>query len=109
MSDDAPTYGESAMNAVSAEAQAVIAFMDDVRKMRKLAAAIGTLDPTLAADTKKLNTQIARSLQRQRRILQSMLDRGDGTAEDRIVAAEFIRLLIDAQAELHVGVVKAVN
>jgi len=36
MSDDVPTYGEAIMNAVGAEAQAVLALMADVQKMRAL-------------------------------------------------------------------------
>jgi hypothetical protein len=109
LSEDVPIYGEAAMNAVSIEAQAVVAFMADVRKMRQLDGQRGTLDPALAAETKALHTQVALSLQRQRRILESMLDRGEGTAEDRKVVAEFIKLIVEAQAELKVGTFEAMS
>ncbi len=109
MSEDSPTYGMAAINAVSIEAQAVLAFTADVRKLRQMHDQLGTLDPALAAETKALNTRVALSLQRQRRILQSMLDRGESTAEDRKVVAEYIALIISAQAELKVSELKFVE
>jgi hypothetical protein len=64
------------MNAVSIEAKAVLAFMEDVHKLRALSAEVGATDPTSAAETHKLNLQIAGSLRRQRKLLQELLDRG---------------------------------
>lgn len=77
MSEDVPTYGEAIMNAVGAEAQAVLAFMADVQKMRALSAELGAVDPVVAEETRKLNLQIARSLRRQRKLLQEFLDRSE--------------------------------
>lgn len=72
--------------------------------MRQLSAQLGPGHTELIAETKAMNTQIAVSLQRQRRILQSALDRGEGsTAEDRKILAEYLALIVDAQAELRVG------
>jgi hypothetical protein len=108
VSDDAPTYGEAVMNAVSIEAKAVLAFMDDVHRMRALSAELEAIDPAAAAETRKLNLQIARSLRRQRKLLQTFLDRGEGTADDRAVATEYLRLIVHAQADLKTGGVEAV-
>jgi hypothetical protein len=69
MSDDRPNYGEAIMNAVSIEAKAVLAYMDDVRKMRALSAEVEPIDPALAAETRELNLQVARCLRRQRKLL----------------------------------------
>jgi hypothetical protein len=44
-----PLYGEAIMNAVSIEAKAVLAFMEDVHKLRALSAEVGATDPTSAA------------------------------------------------------------
>jgi hypothetical protein len=107
MSEDAPTYGEALMDAVSVEAQSVLAFMADVQKMRALSAEVAAIDPATAAETQKLNLQIARSLQRQRKLLQEFLDRGEGTADDRAVASEYLRLIIHAQADLKAGGLEA--
>ncbi len=109
MSEDAPTYGEAVMNAVSIEAKAVLAFMDDVHKMRALSAEMGASDPALVAETQKLNLQIACGLRRQRKLLQEFLDRREGTADDRTIAAEYLRLIIYAQADLKAGGLEAVN
>jgi hypothetical protein len=108
MSGDAPTYGEAIMNAVSIEAKAVLAFMADVQKMRALSAEVEKINPAAAAETRQLDLQIARSLRRQRKLLQEFLDRGEGTADDRAVAAEYLRLVIHAQTELKAGGVEAV-
>ncbi len=109
MSDDVPTYCEAIMNAVSIEAKAVLAFMEDVHKWRALSAEVGATDATSAAETHKLNLQIARSLRRQRKLLQELLDRGEGTDDDRVVAAEYLRLVIYAQADLKAGGLEAVS
>jgi hypothetical protein len=53
--------------------------------------------------------QIPRSLRRQRKLLQEFLDGGEGTADDRVVAAEYLRLIIHAQADLKTGGLEAVN
>jgi hypothetical protein len=88
MSDDAPNYGEGIMNAVSVEAKAVLALMANVQKMRALSAKVEAFNP---AETQKINLQVARSLRRQRKLLQEFLDCGEGTADDRTVAAEYLR------------------
>jgi hypothetical protein len=108
MSEDPVTHGDAAMNAISVEAAAVLAFMEDVRKMRGLQAKLGN-HPDLLAESKALNAQIAVSLQRQRRILQSIIDRDEGTAADQEVAREYIALIASAQAELKVGVFEPVR
>jgi len=97
------------MNAVGAEAQAVLAFMADVQKMRALSAEVETINPAIVAETRALNLQIARGLRRQRKLLQEFLDRGEGTADDRVIAAEYLRLIVHAQAELKTGGIEAVN
>jgi hypothetical protein len=99
MSDDAPNYGEAIMNAVSVEAKAVLAFMAKVQKMRALSAEVEKINPAVVEETRELNLQVARSLRRQHKLLQEFLDRGEGTADDRTVAAEYLRLVIHAQAE----------
>jgi hypothetical protein len=91
MSDDAPNYGEAIMNAVSVEAKAVLAFMANVQKKRALSAKVETFNPEVAAETQKINLQVARSLWRQRKLLHEFLDCGEGTADDRTVAAEYLR------------------
>ena len=97
------------MNAVSIAAKAVLAFMDDARKMRVLSAEVEKIDSALAAETRELNLQVARSLRRQRKLLQEFLDRGEGTADDRAVAAEYMRLVIYAQADLTAGGIAAAS
>ena len=109
MSENTPTYGEAIMNAVSIEAKAVLAFMADVEKMRALSAEVETINPAIVAETQKLNLQIARSLRRQRKLLQEFLDRSEVTTDDRAIAAEYVRLIIHAQTELKAGGVEAVN
>jgi len=109
MSEDVPTYGEAIMNAVGAEAQAVLAFMADVQKMRALSAEAEAIDPAIVEETRALNLQIARGLRRQRKLLQEFLDRDEGTADDRAIAAEYLRLIIHAQADLKTGDVEAVS
>jgi hypothetical protein len=108
MSKEVPTHGETTMNAVSTEAKAILAFMADVHKMRALSAEVEGTDPTVAAETRKLNLQIARSLQRQRILLKQFLDRGDGTDDDQVVASEYLRLIMLAQADLKAGAIAAV-
>src|ERR1700722_14060085 len=97
------------MNAVSVESKAVLAFMADVHEMRALSAELAVTNPATAAETQKLNLQIARSLRRQRKLLQTFLDRGEGTAGDRAVAAEYLRLVIHTQADLKAGGMEAVS
>ena len=97
------------MNAVSIEAKAVLAFMADVEKMRALSAEAETINPAITAETRKLNLQIARTLRRQHNLLQEFLDRSEGTADDRAIAAEYLWLIIHAQAELKGGCVEAVS
>jgi hypothetical protein len=53
--------------------------------------------------------QIARSLRRQRKLLQEFLDRGEGTDDDRAVASEYLRLIVYAQSELKAGGIEAVT
>jgi hypothetical protein len=97
------------MNAVSVEAKAVLAFLDDVHRMRALSGEVEATDPALAAETQRLNSQIARSLRRQRKLLQTFLNRGEGTADDGAIAAGYLRLIIHSQADLKAGGVEAVN
>jgi hypothetical protein len=108
VTEDVPTYGDAIMNAVSIEAKAVLAYMDDVRKMRALSAEVEKIDPALAAETRELNLQVARCLRRQHKLLKEFLDRSEGTADDRTVAAEYLRLVIYAQADLKAGGLEAV-
>ena len=77
--------------------------------MRALSAEVETINPAIVAETQKLNLQIARSLRRQRKLLQDFLDRDEGTADDRAIAAEYVRLIVYAQAELKAAAVEAVN
>jgi hypothetical protein len=76
--------------------------------MRALSAEVEKINPAVAAETQKLNLQVARSLRRRRKLLQEFLDRGEGTADDRAVAAEYLRLVIYAQADLKAGGLEAV-
>jgi hypothetical protein len=97
------------MSAVSIEAKAVLDFMAKVQKMRALSAVVEKINPAVAEETRRLNLQVARGLRRQRKILQEFLDGDEGTADDRTVAAEYLRLVIHAQAELKAGGIEAVS
>lgn len=95
-------------SARSKEARDVIAFLEDVRRMRDLMAQLDpTSDGPLIAETQKLNAQIARSLQRQRRKLQAVLDSRDSTDADRQIASGYVQAVILAQAELKAGTLEA--
>jgi hypothetical protein len=48
MSDNVPNYGEVITNAAGAEAQAVLAFMTDVRQMNALSTVLEKINPALA-------------------------------------------------------------
>jgi hypothetical protein len=95
--------------ALSIEGKAVLSYMAKVHKMRALAAEAAKTNPAVIEEVRMENLKVARSLRRQRKILEKFLDSGEGTGVDRTDAAENLRLVIHAQTELKLGGIEAVN
>jgi hypothetical protein len=102
-SEDAASAGGEPIHALSIEAKAVLAYMAKVHKMRALAAEVAKIDPAVIEEVRVENLKVARSLRRQRKILEKFLDSGEGAGVDRTDAAEYLRLIIHAQTELKAG------
>jgi hypothetical protein len=102
-SEGAGTAGGEPIHAFSVEAKAVLAYMAKVQKMRALAAEVAKINPAVIEEVRIENLKVARSLRRQRKILEKFLDSGEGTGVDRTDAAEYLRLVIHAQTELKTG------
>ena len=102
-SEGAGAAGGEPIHALSVEAKAVVAYTAKVHKMRALAAEAAKTNPAAIEEVRIENLKVARSLRRQRKILEKSLDSGEGTGVDRTVAAEYLRFVIHAQTELKVG------
>jgi hypothetical protein len=105
----ADTAGDEPIHALSIEGKAVLAYMAKVHKMRALAVEAAKTNPAVVEEMRLENLKAARSLRRQRKILEKFLDSGEGTGVDRTDAAEYLRLVIHAQTELKVGGIEGVN
>jgi hypothetical protein len=108
-SDGAGAAVGEPIHAWSIEGKAVLAYMAKVHKMRAFAAEAAKTNPAVIEETRLKNLKVARSLRRQRKILEKFLVSGEGTGVDRTVAAEYLRLVIHAQTELKAGGIEAVN
>jgi hypothetical protein len=107
-SDGAGAAGGEPIHVLSIEAKAVLAYMAKVQKMRALAAEVAKINPAVIEEVRAENVKVARSLRRQRQILEKFLDSGEGTGVDRTDAVEYLRLVIHAQRELKAGGLEAV-
>jgi hypothetical protein len=102
-SEGADTACGEPIHALSTEGKAVLVYMAKVHKMRALAAEATKTNPAAIEETRLENLKVARSLRRQRKILEKFLNGDEGTGVDRTDAAEYLRLVIHAQTELNVG------
>jgi hypothetical protein len=105
--DGAGTAGGEPIHVFSIEAKAVLAYIAKVQKMRALAAEVAKINPAVIEEMQVENLRVARSLRRQRKILEKFLDSGEGTGVDRTDAVEYLRLIIHAQRELKAGGLEA--
>jgi hypothetical protein len=87
----------------------VAALIADIRKMNKLAATFKPSDGPLIEETRQLIKQLTSRLRRRRQDLETMLERGESTAEDRKLAAQYIHLIALTEAELKSATAEAAN